>query len=377
MRFSKTAFVSHPLRIWGGAEYHLKVAANIFNSPTIYTAWYSKELIEEHFGSATIKTSYLQKFPTKEKYYREITPLLPSAYSHMRISEDHDLIVALTDGFEKLIKMPVNSLKVAYILTPPKFLWMSDRSMQRSSSKLYKFYDKYLSDSLHDKWRRSDLDAISHYDHLIANSAAVRSRIAKFYNRDSVIVHPPVDVDKMKYNRKYSSREDWFLYFGRVESYKGVEMAIRASAKLGFKLKVAGTGSDLERMKQLVEDLGIKHQVGFLGFVSEKMKKELLFKCRGLISPVIEEDFGIVPVEANASGVAVIAFRSGGAMETIKEGESGVFFDEYTVDSLSEVIEKFDRMSFDPEICRKQAMNFSADTFRNKLKSTLDGFSKG
>ena len=374
MKFKDPAIVVHQLQKWGGAEYQLKVLASIFNKCTIYTAWYDDEFREQYFENFVLRSSILQKFPYKEKLDRELIPLHPLAYSTLDLSK-HDLVIVLSDGFEKTVRIPEGIPSILIALTPPRFLWMETRSINSLSSFSYSVYDKFLKGSLQSLWRKWDLNSVKQYKYLISISDEVRKRVAKIYDRSSEIIYPPVEINKMKFNRNTQSREDWYLYFGRVESYKGVELAIRAVAEGHFRLKIAGSGSDLERMRSLVDELGVRHLVGFLGFVSEKQKRELLYKCKALIFPVKDEDFGIIPIEANASGAPVIAYAGGGVLETIKEGVSGVFFREYSPRALIDTIKDFEKMSFDPNLCRSQAVQFSRDRFENKLKAYLRGIS--
>ena len=166
-------------------------------------------------------------------------------------------------------------------------------------------------------------------------------------------------------------KENWFVYVGRVESYKGVDLAIKACVKANVPLKVIGKGNDLERMKDLVRKLNAKGLVKFLGFVSDEERNEAFAKAKAFIYPVRKEDFGIVAVEANAAGTPVIAYREGGPLETISEKNprTGVFFDKYTVKDLTSVLKKFKSSDYDPVNCRKQAENFSAEIFVYKLQN--------
>ena len=227
---------------------------------------------------------------------------------------------------------------------------------------------------LEDIWKKWDRDAANSADRMIANSNVVRDRIKKFYGRDSDVIYPPVEVKSIMQFSKGKRKENWFFYLGRIERYKGVELAIRACFENKVPLKIAGIGDDLDRMKELVHKLNAKGFVKFLGFVSDKERLELLSKCRALIFPVKDEDFGIVPVEANASGTPVIAYKEGGVIETVSESnpKSGVFFDRYDYKSLSKVINKFDSREYKSENCRKQAENFAVEIFSFKLRSYVE-----
>jgi glycosyltransferase involved in cell wall biosynthesis len=162
------------------------------------------------------------------------------------------------------------------------------------------------------------------------------------------------------------------LYLGRVEEYKGVELMIRAVAKSKKKLKVAGTGSALEDMKRLVKELNAEDNIEFLGYVEDSLKGELIYNCKGLIFPVRDEDFGIVPVEANAAGCPVLAYKGGGVLETIVDGKTGLFFSEYTVESLSKALDEWDEYHFDAEDCLNQSQKFSFEVFQNNILNIVN-----
>lgn len=374
MKFKKVAIVSHPLDRWGGAEYMLRVTAKAFHNPTIYTAWYDPDFVTEYFPFHEIKTSFMQKIPAKKRLFGELVPLLPSAYQSLDLS-GHDLVIVISDGFEKMVKLPADSNVVLSVLTPPRFLWLDTRSSASKGRITYKIYKALLKDKLHGMWKKWDLAATGNYKNITAISEEVRKRVAQVYCVDSTLIYPPVNLKGLKFNRNNDSREDWYLYFGRIVSYKGVELAIKAAIEGGFKLKVAGTGADLEKMKQLVARANARHLVGFLGFVSEKQKRELLYKCKALIYPVRDEDFGIVPVEANGSGAPVIAYRGGGVVETVIDGETGVFFDQFEAESLIEAVKNFEKMSFNPEKARINASQYSEDAYTNKVKHFINGIS--
>ncbi len=221
---------------------------------------------------------------------------------------------------------------------PTKFFWEKDGRSIRNSKQLkginrflYNFYSMFQDSILERIWQNWDKSAAQSADRMIAISKVIQKRIKKYYERDSDVVYPPVDVKEIMEATRLNRKENWFLYLGRVETYKGVELAIRACVDAKVPLKVAGIGDYLDRMKDLVKELNAKGYVRFLGFVSHEEKLDLLAKTKGLIFPVKGEDFGIVPVEANAAGTPVFAYRDGGVVETISDvnPKSGVFFDKY------------------------------------------------
>jgi glycosyltransferase involved in cell wall biosynthesis len=263
-------------------------------------------------------------------------------------------------------------------MSPPKFLWQKESRSLKSveqlegiNTSLYKFYNFFTNTFLEKIWKRWDKKAANRCDKIIAISGVVKERIKKYYDYDADVIYPPVEVGKIKEARKVNRKENWFLYLGRVETYKGVDLAIKACHKASVPLKIAGKGDHFEAMRELVQKLNAKGLVKFLGYVTDEEKINLLSRAKALIFPVRDEDFGIVPVEANAAGTPVIAYREGGVTETISEDnpKSGVFFDKYTINELAKVLKNFKSEDYDPDNCRKQANNFASELFVYKLQN--------
>ena len=227
---------------------------------------------------------------------------------------------------------------------------------------------------LEDLWKKWDKEAAQRVDAIIANSEVVRKRIKKYYKVDAEVIYPPIEVEELASEQLPNRKENWFLYLGRIETYKGVELAIRACVDAKVPLKIAGKGDDEERMHRLVKDLNAKGLISFLGFVSDTERNNLLKRCKALIFPAKGEDFGIVPVEANALGTPVIAYRNGGVIETISEEnpKTGMFFDKYNYKELSKILKKFNENEFDSKTCISQAKQFDSSIFMYKLKTYVE-----
>ena len=191
----------------------------------------------------------------------------------------------------------------------------------------------------------------------------VQSRVKKYYSKNSVVIYPPVNVDKFYVSDKVG---DYFFMAGRLVSYKRFDLAVRAFNKNGLPLKIVGIGSELDKLKKIAGK-----NIEFLGLVSDEKLAELYSNARACIFPQ-EEDFGIVPLESMASGRPVIAFRAGGAMETVVENKTGIFFDEQTPESLQIAIERFNNLDFKPEDCRKQAEKFDIEVFKENISKILN-----
>jgi glycosyltransferase involved in cell wall biosynthesis len=263
-------------------------------------------------------------------------------------------------------------------MSPPKFFWHKRSRTLKEVEQLsginrflFKFYSFFMDTFLERIWQNWDRDAAKRCYKIAAISNVVKKRVKKYYGINADVIYPPVEVKKIKSLKKVNRKENWFLYMGRVETYKGVDLAIKACVKAGVPLKVAGTGQDFENMKQLVKKLNARGLVKFLGYVTDEQKFNLMARTKALIFPVKDEDFGIVPVEANASGTAVIAYKEGGVLETISQEnpKTGIFFDKYSSNELAKILKKFDPLDFDPDNCRKQADNFASEIFEYKIQN--------
>lgn len=371
------AFVVHPLDTNGGAEYHLKVMLSQYPEATIVTAWYDPELTSKLYPDSQIKHSFLQHLPFKQRLRKLLVPLHRFAYRSIDL-KNFRCIHILSDGFEKHIKTTDDQKTICTVLTPPRFLWMPESSSNSAQHHpiIGKLYDIFLKSYLIKKWKQQDYQAVQRFDLLLANSKAVLNRISRFYNLHSEILYPPVEITKIAFQPHYHKRSDFYLYLGRVEAYKGVEQAVRAAILAKEKLVVAGVGSDLARIQELTNKLKGSEYVEFLGFVSDEKRAQLLQTTRALIYPVADEDFGIVPLEANAAGAPVIAHRSGGVTETIVEGVTGVFFDERTPHAIVEAMRACDNIGIDPRKCRDNAMKYDRSVFEGKLVTIMNGFKK-
>jgi len=361
----KVAIVADELQYWGGAQDDIVAFSKIFPNSVIYTSIYEQEVVEKFFKDFDIRSSFVQKMPFERKLREEYFLLYPLAFRLLNFRE-YDLVISVSSAFAKFVRPPKNVKHFLYCLTPPRYLWLDTRSGRRGDKWTYKLYS-LLKPLFHSYWRRKDKQAARRADMVAANSREVSKRIKKFYGINPKILHPPVEMGYIDFNEDMKSRKDWFLYVGRVEKYKGVDLMVKACIQSKKKLKIAGTGSYIQELEEIVKDLNGEEYIEFLGYVENDEKANLLYNTRGLIFPVKDEDFGIVPIEANAAGCPVLAFAGGGVLETIKEGETGRFFKEYSSDSLVKELERWDETKFDPKVCKEQAKNFSFEVFENKM----------
>ncbi len=341
----------------GGAEKVLKAFAEIFPKATIYTLLYEKDNVK-NFSGHQIKTSIIQRLPGGVKYYQWYMPLMPLAVEFFDLTK-YDLVLSDASAFAKGVITPTETLHICYCHTPTRYLW--DYTHQYINELKYNKYFKKVISLVLSRIRVWDRAAADRVDIFIANSKTVQKRIKKYYRRNSTVIYPPVEVDKFYISEK---QDDYFLIGGRLSPYKRVDIVIKAFKKLGLKLKIFGDGVDIKRLREIA---GNSKNIEFLGRVSDKEKQELYSRCLAFLNPQ-DEDFGITAVEAMASGRPVIAYRRGGATETVAEGVSGMFFDKQSVEDIVKIIYRFDASNFDPHLIRDHAKKFSLDRFKKEVK---------
>lgn len=356
----RIAFVHEYLNQFGGAERTLQALSSIFPRAPIFTLIYDEKSTLGIFKDKDIRTSFLQNFPFSKKKHQFYPLLMPLAIEQFDFSE-FDLVISISASFAKGIITKPHTKHLCYCLTPPRFLW--DNSQKFADDFGYPSIIKKLIPPFITYLRIWDKNASYRVDEFAAISKFVQSRIKKYYSLESVLIYPPIDVDNFKIDKDPG---DYFLMVGRLVSYKKFDLAIKAFNEIGLPLKIAGSGPEFNKNKNLAEK-----NIQFLGLVSDDELKNLYSKCRALIFPQ-EEDFGLVPLEAMASGRPVIAFRGGGALETVKEKETGIFFDHQTPESLIESVKRFNPDNFDPEICRSRAKEFDLSVFRDRILKKLN-----
>jgi glycosyltransferase involved in cell wall biosynthesis len=289
---------------------------------------------------------------------------------------DFDVVISVSASFAKFIKPWKASTKhIAYILTPPRFFWIHEsRSILEMKRASFKFYSFFIGSFLEKLWQKWDRQAAVNADFRISISKTIQDRVKNLYGLDSDIIFPPVPMENIKLNKDIKSRKKWFLYHGRLETYKGVDLIIKACAITKSPLKIAGIGSEYDNLVELAKKLNTKGLIKFIGYPTDEEYRKLFYDCRAFIFPSRDEDFGIVAVEANAAGAPVLGLKQGGITETISENnpKTGIFIKRFDVESIVEAINAFKSEEFDPVNCRKQAEQFSAEIFRYKFKNYVE-----
>lgn len=349
------AIIHDWLTDFAGAEKVLLEMTKIFPEADIYTS-----IIDpSKMGSLKIekiKSSFLQKIPFSIKKRQLLIPLMPYAFENLNLSK-YDLVISNTSSVAKGVVTKVETAHICYCHTPTRYLWESHLDDRASSS--------YLRRQVNFKMRIWDFAAAARPDYMVANSENIKRKIKKYYRRDSRVIYPPVDVGRFKPVPKRQV-EDYYLISGRLVGYKKVDLAIHAFNDLGKPLYIVGDGPERKNLEAIAKD-----NIKFLGRISDEELAKTYAKARAFIFPA-NEDFGIVPVEAMASGRPVIAFKAGGALETVTEGLTGTFFDEQTPQCLIEAVRSFDDTKYDPTRLRQRAFDFDQPVFRKKFKELVE-----
>jgi len=363
----KTALIHDHLAQDGGAEKVLQVLADMFKDAPIFTLLYEKKNIDRYAGRQ-ISASIIQKLPGGVKHYQWYLSFMPIAVEFFDLGE-YNLVISDTSSFAKGVITKPDCLHICYCHTPTRYLW-SDTHEYLNELKYNKWFKKIISLVI-SRIRLWDRAAADRVDFFIANSATVQKRIRKYYRRESVVIYPPVETEKffLITPEEKNDGEKYFLAGCRLAPYKRLDIVIEAFKKLGgdYKLKIFGDGVDMKRLRQITGD---NTNIEFLGRVTEEEKARLYSAAEAFINPQ-EEDFGITAVESMASGRPVIAYRQGGATETIIENKTGIFFDIQTPEVLVETIKSFNPAAFNPQEIKAHAQKFSVDNFKRQMSEFI------
>jgi glycosyltransferase involved in cell wall biosynthesis len=356
----KLALVHDYLNQAGGAERVVECLHEAFPSSPVYTSIYDKKRMPDIFRAMDIRTSFMQHLPFVMKHFKKYLPLYPFAFESFDLS-GYDMVLSSSSAWGKGIKKGKGATHICYCHSPMRFVWMYEDYIEKDE--IGALVKMILPPVL--KWlKKWDLKTSKEVDHFIANSVTTQKRIKLFYGRDSEVIHPPVDTSFFKpYNSKI---EDYFLVVSRLNPYKHIDLAVEAFNEIGSPLYIIGFGPDEKRLKRLA-----RPNIKFLGRLPDSEIVRHYSQCRAFILPG-EEDFGLTPVEAQACGRPVIAYRSGGALESVIDGQTGVFFDKQEKASLIGAIKKFSGMSFDPARIRENALRFDKNIFKRKIKGFVD-----
>ncbi len=355
--FRRSAIVHDWLTIPGGSEKVLLELLELLPDADVFTSVYDPDRWPALLRDRDVRVSFLDRLPGAQRHYPKLLPLMNAAFESFDLSE-YDLVVSSSHSCAKNVLTDAGTLHVCYCHTPMRHAW-EPRYLDGELGGASAFAARMLLGRL----RRDDLAGASRPDVYVANSSHVAARIRKHYRRDALVVPPPVDVERHLQRPRRAG--DYYLVLGRVVPYKKVELAVGACATLGRPVKVVGEGRALDAARAAAGP-----GAEFLGFLPDAEVDALLSGARGLLFPG-EEDFGIVPVEAQAAGVPVIAYGAGGVKDTVIENETGVFHAEQTVTSVASAILQAESMQFDDYRLRANARRFGRARFRAEMTDVL------
>lgn len=358
----KVAIVHYWLVTMRGGEKVLEELCKLFPQADIFTNVYDESKISETIKSHKIFTTKINKWPMAKKMYQKYMPFMPKALMDLDLT-GYDLVISSESGPAKGVVPSPNAFHLCYCHTPMRYLWDMYHEYFRKSNPIVKFFMKSMIPSL----RLWDVMSSNLVDCFVANSHYVQARIKRYYNRDAKVIFPPCDIEKYINNPR--NPKDFYLFFGQLVGYKRADLAIEACIKSGRKLVVIGDGKSREAQKYANTGL-----ITFTGRVSDEEVAKYLSEAKALIFPGIE-DFGIIPVEANAAGCPVLAYKEGGAIDSIKENETGLFFTEQTADSIIECMNKFEQIesSFtNRNVFTTHVKQFSKEEFITQISKAIE-----
>lgn len=356
----RVAIVHDWLTNMGGAEKVVELMHHLFPDAPIYTLVYDQRNMAASFSEMDIRTSYLQKIPGARHKHQWLLPFMPAAVEALDL-RNYDLVISSSTSCAKGVLTRADCCHISYCNTPMRYAW--DFSQDYIEGKPWPLRS-YIIRQLHwiRQWDRLSADRV---DYFIANSQNVKNRIRKHYRREADIIYPPVNAEY--FIPGHLKPGAYFLCAGRLVAYKRVDLAVRVCTAMKLPLIVAGDGGEYQHLQTIAGST-----IEFRGRVSNEELLQLYQNCRAFIFPG-EEDFGIMPLEAQACGRPVIAYGRGGVLETIQEGQTGLFFEQQDQDSLRAVIEKFlvVEVAFDKNIIRQHAENFRVERFLQEFRTVV------
>lgn len=359
----KIAIVTDWLTNRGGAERVVLTLADLFPNADIYTSVFKPKVFPE-LKDRNVYTSFLQTMPLGKRH--QLWPTLrPRAFEEFNL-DNYDIVISSASAEAKGVITKPETLHICYCHTPTRYYWSHYHYyLEHPEYGPLNGIVRWIMPKLIHNLRLWDRVAADRVDVFIANSKTTAARIRKYYEANSTVIYPPLDAHRFNISREIG---DYYLVVGRQTGYKRTDIAIEAFNRLGWPLKVAGMGPALKKWM-----MKAKRNIEFLGKVDDAEVAELMSRCQGLVFPG-EEDAGIVILEAQAAGRPVVAYRSGGATETVVEGKTGIFFDEQTAASLMAAVKKHSQTNWHPSAIREHALLFDISVFRRKIKNFVNQY---
>ena len=369
----RIALIHDYITSFGGAEKTFKVLTEIFPQAEVYALFYNSKIKKKFFSKTKIKTSFIQKFPAVlKKKYQLLLPFLPIAAETLDFRE-FDLVISSSFSFGKGIITRPKTTHICYCHTPTRYLW-APPLFQKGGVKRA-LWKNPIAKLLFHYARIWDRQASERVDYFIANSKTTQKRIKKYYKRESVVIYPPVNVKNPlgpRWGPTGPQRGEFYLIVSQLRKYKRIDLAVEAFNKLGLELVIIGEGPEKKKLKK-----SAKKNIKILGWQSDRIVNKYYKNCTAFIFPG-EDDFGIAPVEAMGWGKPILAFRKGGATETVIEGKTGEFFDWQHSAVLADGIRRLrgNLKNYDSKFISAHALKFSQERFEKEFKKfvklTLD-----
>lgn len=359
----EVSLVHHWMEFFRGGEAVLEQFGLLFPDAPISMLVFNDRLLPPSLRAHELRASFLQRIPVLKRHFRKLLPIFPEIIRRQQLPPGTRFVLSSDASMIKGIPIPEKAVHVCYCHSPPRYLWGLEESYLESSSHGNRIGRMIFSASL-PHLRSFDQKMAQRVTRFIANSRCVQDRIKRCYDRESVVINPPVEITRFNPTRP---REDFFLIVSALVPYKRVDLVIDACSKLGRRLVVIGTGPEEADLKRRAAQC-----VTFLGWQSNDVVRDHYERCRAFLFPGIE-DFGITPCEAQAAGAPVIAFGEGGALETVCEGVSGFFFPHQTVAAVIEAVEQFESAPpLTAEACRRNVAHLGPARFRSEIRKFLE-----
>lgn len=363
MKDKKIAIVADWLTTYGGAEKVVKTVSDMFPEASIFTSQYSKKHLN-WFDEKDVRTGWMNVFPAR---LRKILTVFRAIYfSRLDLSE-FDIIISISTAESKGIKTNKNQLHISYLQGPPiQYFWgMYDDYVKNPGFGKLNFIVRFFFKLLVKPLRKMDFKFAQRPDFLLANSSYCAEEIEKYYKRKADVIFPPVELENFKLNK---NKKNYFISTSRQVNWKRLDIAVEACKKTGEELILVGAGAEHEKLVNMAKGY---ENIKFIPPTNDKNRlAKLVSESKGFLFPSLEP-FGIAPIEALSAGTPVLAFKKGGALDYINEGENGIFFKKQTPESLEGAIGNFKKQKFDPEIISKSVINFSKEKFEIDLKKQI------
>jgi len=356
----KVAIVHDWLVQYGGAERVVEDILSIYPDATIFTLVYDRKRMPARFRNYHIVTTYMQKWPFSTKLYKNFLTFMPKAFESLDL-RGYDLVISSCSSCSKGIITPVGAPHICYCHTPTRYIWDMYYEYRSHAGWLKR---KLMPGMVH-SMRLWDKAAADRVDYFVSNSDFIKQRIKKFYHRDAVTIYPGTRLNPKP---ALEQPDDYYLVVSRFVYYKRIDLAVEACTKLGKKLVIIGSGDEAANLKKLAGST-----IEFKGSLSDDEVQETFLHAKAFLFPG-EEDFGLTPVEAESAGVPVLAYGKGGALETVQDGKTGLFFKEQTVESVMDCISRFETngVAYSRKAIQEYSKAFSQDVFRTQFKAYVD-----